>query len=496
MRIGLLGSRVLHPRESTLGRVIAVLGGHVLPLIASLVAFPTMFHALGAGRFGFFMLVWTIAGYAGILDLGLSRALTRHVAQNKEGEPEGLGRLFWTGQVVLIAFGAALASVLALLSGAIAQLAGADSGMRAEAVASFRALALCVPFLGAASAARGVLEGYERFDLVTAARIPTGVLSAVTPLAVVVLGGDLTAAVASLAAVRILTYAVFLTLCLKIQPGLRAVGLRWSSGLKGLLAYGGWVGVSNVVGPIIVNVDRFLLGALAGIAAVSYYATAFEAQNRLLILVTALTTVLFPAMASDTQGGGASASLLRLGNRATLGVLFPVCLTLVAFGPELLAAWMGREFASEASGVWRWLVVGVFVNGIAQTPFAYLQAIGRARSTALLHLAEILPYLTILSILALAFGAEGAAAAWTFRAGADCLVLMVMSSRSARVGLPPETICAGLATALLALFLLDLSLTARVVLFLAFLIGFLPLAWKWVLSNAQRIAIRRVLNGI
>jgi len=99
MRIGLLGSRVLHPRESTLGRVIAVLGGHVLPLIASLVAFPTMFHALGAGRFGFFMLVWTIAGYAGILDLGLSRALTRHVAQNKEGEPEGLGRLFWTGQV-------------------------------------------------------------------------------------------------------------------------------------------------------------------------------------------------------------------------------------------------------------------------------------------------------------------------------------------------------------------------------------------------------------
>ena len=62
--------------------------------------------------------------------------------------------------------------------------------------------------------------------------------------------------------------------------------------------------------------------------------------------------------------------------------------------------------------------------------------------------------------------------------------------------LPPETICAGLATALLALFLLDLSLTARVVLFLAFLIGFLPLAWKWVLSNAQRIAIRRVLNGI
>src|SRR5690606_16845582 len=74
MRNGPLASMALFTKDSTAGRILAVLLGQVLPLLGSLLAFPLLYQGLGSDRFGYFMLAWTIAGYVGVLDLGVSRA--------------------------------------------------------------------------------------------------------------------------------------------------------------------------------------------------------------------------------------------------------------------------------------------------------------------------------------------------------------------------------------------------------------------------------------
>ena len=76
-----------------------------------------------------------------------------------------------------------------------------------------------------------------------------------------------------------------------------------------------------------------------------------------------------------------------------------------------------------SSAVLQWLAVGVFVNAVARLPFSVLQASGRPDVTAKLHLIELPAYLFALWALVRAFGIEGAAAAWTLRAGVDAVVL-------------------------------------------------------------------------
>ena len=71
----------------------------------------------------------------------------------------------------------------------------------------------------------------------------------------------------------------------------------------------------------------------------------------------------------------------------------------------------------------RILAIGVAANCIAAVPFTILQASGRARATATLHLIEIGPFVLLLWFAVTRHDSVGAAAAWTFRVVLDAALL-------------------------------------------------------------------------
>src|ERR1700693_577565 len=57
------------------------LAGESMPVLAAVVAIPILVHRLGTDRFGVLTLSWAVAGYFGLFDFGLGRALTKAMAQ-------------------------------------------------------------------------------------------------------------------------------------------------------------------------------------------------------------------------------------------------------------------------------------------------------------------------------------------------------------------------------------------------------------------------------
>ena len=55
--------------------------GYVLPLSAAVIAIPFLIVGLGRDRFGALTLIWTLFVYLSLFDLGISRALTKIVAE-------------------------------------------------------------------------------------------------------------------------------------------------------------------------------------------------------------------------------------------------------------------------------------------------------------------------------------------------------------------------------------------------------------------------------
>lgn len=402
------------------------------PLLVAVVAIPFLIAGLGTERFGVLTLVWVLIGYLGLLDLGIGRALTKLIAE-RLGTPaeDEVPALIGTALLLMFGFGCLGALACAALSGWLASTVLAiPPPLQSEAAVAFLLVAAAIPAVTLTTGLRGVLEACHRFDLVNAVRAPMGIFTFAGPLLVLPFTDALPAVVVVLIGGRAVAALVHWRLVRRVVPGF-AGRLVFERGLVGpLLRFGGWMTVSNLVSPLMVYFDRFLIGALLSVAAVAYYATPYEVVTKLWIVPGALLSVLFPTFAAGIrQQPERMAALFGRALFAVLAVIAPVTLILVTFGETVLAGWVGEEFARNSTVVLQWLAVGVLVNSLAQVPFTALQGAGRPDLTAKLHLAEVPFYLAALAWLTLRHGIEGAAVAWVVRVSVDALALFLLTAR-------------------------------------------------------------------
>jgi len=387
--------------------------GHVAPLAAALVAVPLLVTQLEPARFGFLSLAWVIVGYFGLFDLGLGRALTRLIAERtgtpRESELPVLAR---TALLVLTGVGSAAGVLLfAIAPWLCSSVLKLPQGLQVEAAAGLQALALCLPFVTLTAALRGVLEAGQRFGWVNALRVPLGVLTFLVPVAVTAYTPDLFAVCVALAILRVIGGLAHWMVCVRLYPLLMRLGAPSRQGFSEMFGYGMWLTVSNVVGPLMVYLDRFVIGALVSVAAVAYYTAPYEIVTRLWLVPAALTGVLFPVLA---------ATMLPLTLITALGADF------------WLTAWLGADYAREGVRVAQILSVGVLFNSLAHLPFSLLQAAGRADWTAKLHVIELPLYIAALAWLVPGYAIEGAALVWTVRCILDAAILFVLAQRQMR----------------------------------------------------------------
>lgn len=470
--------------------------GQGAPMLVALFAIPLLIHGLGVDRFGVLTLAWMVIGYFSLFDLGLGRALTQVISEKLgAGLEEEIPALVWTGLALMVVLGMFGALVVLLLSPwLVHSILKVPLGLQAETLHAFYLLAASIPIVISTAGLAGVLSALQRFDILNAIRIPMGIFSFLGPLLVLPFSKSLFFVTAVLAVGRVVAWVIHLAMCLRVMPELRS-GISLQSGMaRSLLRFGGWMTVTNVVGPLMVYLDRFVIGAVVSVTAVAYYATPYELVTKLWIIPGAIVGVLFPAFATSyAQDRQQTALLFVRGTKYVFLALFPVTLILVAFAHEGLELWLGAEFAQNSALVLQWLAVGVLINSLAHTPFALIQGAGRPDLTAKLHLLELPIYLLVLWWLLPLYGILGAAVAWTARAALDAVILFWLAQRFLHQGCIGvwRNVSAGIVAALVlvGVAVLD-SGNAKWLFFVITLFGFATASWIFLLAPDERARVQ------
>lgn len=418
--------------------------GTVVPMFAALAAVPWLMHYLGQERLGVLSLVWVVVGYFSFLDMGLGRAVTVAVAACRSGGHRASSdelHVLGSASILLMAVGAGMTALLGVAIG----IWGVPFKLSSTALSEEVRMALLwtlpsLPLLLLSSAFRGHLEGVGAFKTLNMLRIPTGILLVAGPCLFAFFSPSLVWACISIFCVRVAHLLVLWVLvanetgyCMGSLPAalVRHSTLSW---LRRLLSFGGWVTVSNVVGPVIVYVDRFVIGATLAASSVAVYAVPFDMVSRLPVLVAALCSVLLPELArlaslATAADPGALHRAHQLVRRSSIFSAVVVAILILLGGlaaPWALTLWLGADFAQQSSTLTQILLLAFGVNAVAQIPFTALQAVGKVRSVALLHSAELIPYALLVFFAISWLGLVGAAWAWLLRSIVDYSVLAWM----------------------------------------------------------------------
>ncbi len=478
------------------------LSGQSIPWLVAIVAIPYLVSGYGVDKFGVLTIFWVVIGYFSYFDLGLSRALTKLVAEKLGANDEkDIPAIVWTSLTIMLAIGAISAGVVALLTPwLVHSVLKMPPEMERENLVAFYLLALSIPVIISSSGLRGLLEAKQRFGMVNAVRIPLGIYTFLAPMALLAFTTSLVPVVVVLIAGRLAAWLAHLILSFMVMPALRRGFEIRRSLLRPLLKLGSWMTISNIVGPFMNYVDRFLIGSMISVAAVAFYATPGEVVTKFLIIPGALVAVLFPAFsACYAKDPNRAARLFDRGVNHIFMILFPLTLVVITLSRDGLHLWLGEDFADSSTVVMQLMAAGVFFNGLAQIPFALLQSAGRPDLPAKMNMLEFPVYLALAWWLIGLYGISGAAIAWVARMAADMILLFlltrfVLPASKPSINRLTPTLAGALALMLFGAVLDGIFIKGA---FLALtLLVFAPIAWRLILTPRERAMVINHVKAI
>lgn len=388
----------------------------VIPTLVALPVLGMLARMLNVELFGIFTLIFAILGYASVFDMGLSRALVRSISINRNSNVDIKEYLF-TSSIIVVSIGCIVSLVIFLFRSNIAFLLNVTDLIYIDVVNCLLLVSFVIPFLLLNIVWQAYLEGLERFKELSILKVITSVLLSVIPLLLMFIQKTIVFAVLGLVFARLISFLVFYFYAYSELKLYQNYNIFNKCKLKELFKFGSWLTISNIISPMMVYFDRFVLSSMVGATNVALYTAPSEIVSKLLMVPSAVSKTLFPKLSNKLDIGAVYKISIFL-----LLIVFIMILPFFIFSEEILTLWLGSGYEA-ASTTLRILLVGFIFNSLAQLPYTYIQAKGFSNVTAKIHLLEIIPYFILLNFLVSLYSFNGAALAWSFRVFFDFAIL-------------------------------------------------------------------------
>lgn len=408
------------------------LAGSVTPLMVAVFTIPLLVSGLGEEKFGILSLAWIVIGYFSLFDFGIGRALTKIVAENLgNNRSDEIPSLMWTSLFLMMLISLCGSILIFIFTPyLVVNVFSISAIYQEESILAFYTLALSIPIVTTTAGLRGVLEAYQKFGAVNSIKTVLGIFTFLVPLICLLFTQSLFIIVLGLTIIRLLIWIFYYRECRRIEIIKRSEIKVRRNFIKPVFRMSAWMSVSNLIGPIILYIDRFLIGAMISTVAVTYYTTPYEVVTKLLIIPSALTGVLFPTISSNYNlNPDFTFKLLIRSIKYVFILIFPIILVISVFAREGIYIWLGADFATNSTLVSQLFAIGILLNSLAYFPFTFLQSIGKPDITAKIHFFELPVYLLLMIYLIPKYGIIGVGFAWLTRIFIDTSLLFYFTQR-------------------------------------------------------------------
>jgi O-antigen/teichoic acid export membrane protein len=484
------------------------IGGQAGILAATLIAAPFTIRLLGPARYGLWSLLQSVLAYFRLADLGMATASTRFGADRyARDDAAGEATVVWTALAVTVALtGAAALAAGFAAPWLVSHVLNIGGSLRSDAVLALRLVSIAAVAYAVAGSVSTPQQVRLRWRSLTFATSGPVVLQiAAAPVVLAATAGGVPAVAALMTAAGTTAAVLNFVVGARLQPGLWRP--RPAADVLGpMVKYGGALAIFGFAAIPLATAERFFLAHFHSPTIVAYYAVAAALGSLLVVIPAAVAQPVLPAL-TRLASQARMEEYRRLYHQVLRGVFLvvtPAALVLAFVARPFLGLWAGPAYAANSVVPFYVLLGGLWFNTLAYMPVSQLLASGRTSTLAMINVAELLPYLGVAAVLTAAFGAVGAAVAWTIRCIVDCAVLFAVvrirdglpwmpTPRRAKASVGGIALMAGI---LLGQSAVTSSLAARAAWSAFALAVYGAVAWKIVLTSGERQGLARLLGLI
>lgn len=401
-----------HPVPSLIRNALSNYVALGVNLLVMLLLTPLVVRSLGQVGYGVWVLVGTIVGYAGLLDLGVSKALNRDIAKHAaRGETEALNATLGSAMAFLLVIGASASFLVVSQADTIA--AGFELSSQSHSL--FR-MTICIlgVTIGISLPTRvfvAALTSREAFIASNTVGVLIQLLSAALMVLVLLTGYGLVGIASVQCVMAVVSAAMHYAVCRRLFPKMRfsPSGFRYPH-FRSLISYGLFAVLWVLADQLRFNGPAIVVGTCISVGAVALYSIGSMLVIHGTRLFTVAQSVFAPRFtALDSRGDETGLrELFLLASKAAAILAVVLCGLMVFLARPFIEIWFGDSYSSSY-GVLVILVPAFCVARSQTISVPVLYGKGKHRGMAVVMLCEGLFNLLLGVLLAPHWGILGVA---------------------------------------------------------------------------------------
>ena len=387
-------------------------GGWILAAIVGFATTPYLVYRLTTEGYGAYILLTSLAGYYGILDLGLGQGIVKFVAEYEaKKEWNAIGACINAALVFQCAAGILGSALIVVNADAILHLFKITGALLLPARMSIYIAAGTFLVTMLAATLNSVLAGLQLYGVVSALGNGSIVATAILSVVALMSGGGL------LACVVISAVASIVLLCLtiwKVRVAIPSwefsVRIQWGI-FRSILVFSAYMIVVKIADTFNNFVGRFVVGVLLGPVAVAFYMVPSKVTNTGWgVLGSGIGVILpFASKVHASEDHEFARKLCIRSSAVFAAIALPLFCAIMLLSPWLLRVWMGESFARQSQNVLSLLGVSGMAASVTSVPVQLALGFGRSKTIAFFGLGTVFAYICALVWLVPVYGVDGAA---------------------------------------------------------------------------------------
>ncbi len=316
--------------------------------IIGFLLFPFIVSYVGVEDYGVYLLVGAFIGYFGLLDFGVGSALVKYVAEfNAKDDKETINKMVNSTFIFYLCVGIVIFISIMIIGTFFVDIFNIDQsqGDKARLIAYLVAIGALTSWPMRSFAT--VLSGMQRHDINAVRVFIISIINAIATVLILISGYGIT---------EIIFWGIVIgaigqiALVIPVQRLLPYLDLRFKymgfSTLKKIFTFSSVIFISQIMGILMLGLDRILVGFYVSVGAITSYAVA----RKLFDLVSTATllpqSALLPA-ATELDTMNKKEELERLlirGSKYTCAIALLTGTLIFVFAEPIIHFWMGDKF--------------------------------------------------------------------------------------------------------------------------------------------------------